>query len=116
MNNEIKITGRIYKLEKRNTSTGKIVNSFVLRFYNGKDKEGKSQYAFITCKSFFDVPYEEKTEVNVSGFLGCNEWTDRQGQTRKDLQIIVNNLSVAKVQQPKQEIEIEEDSVDNLPF
>ena len=91
-NNEIIIKGRVYKYEVRHTTTGKTVCRFGLQFWNGKDKDGKSIYAFVNCKGFDDFRLTDKQDVVVCGRLACEEWTDKQNNKRSAIVIFVNSI------------------------
>lgn len=92
INNEIKLEGYSYKYELRNTPNGKKVCRFGLKFYNGKDKDGNSKYAFVSCKGFDDYALSDKEKVIVNGSLSQSEWTDKQGNQKKELQILVSSI------------------------
>ena len=92
-NNEVKIKGWAYKYELKNTTTGKKMYNFGLKFYNGKDKEGKSKYTFINCKGFDkDYALKDKQEVVVLGSLAKDEWKDKDGKDNERFFIFVNSV------------------------
>ena len=101
--NTISIFGRVYKYQVRHTTTGKTVCRFGLQFWNGKDKDGKNQYAFVNCKGFDDFNLTEKQDVVVCGRLGYEEWTDKQGNKRSAILIFVN--SIGQEEQPQEVVE-----------
>ena len=98
--NEIKLKGRVYRYETKQTSTGKTLCRFGLQFYTGKDKDGKSKYAFVNCKGFADYGLKEKQDVFVSGNLACEEWTDKEGNKRSALLILASSVGT---EEPKEE-------------
>ena len=75
--NEIKIDGYVTNLKVYDTNNGKKMYRFGLKYYNGKDNEGKSKYAFINCKGF-DLNVSDKQKVLVDGYLTGEEWTDKE--------------------------------------
>lgn len=90
--NELKLKGRVYRYETKTTSSGKVVCRFGLQFYNGKDKDGKSKYAFFNCKGFEDFGLKEKQEVLIDGYIACEEWSDKQGQKKSSIVAIVKSI------------------------
>lgn len=107
-NNEVKIKGRAYRYTVAYTKTGKTISTFGLQFYNGKDTEGKSKYAFVNCKCFSDLKLQDKQDVIVCGNLACDEWTDKNGAKQSRIVILVNNIITDK--------EPEAFSDDSMPF
>lgn len=110
-NNEIRIKGRIYRYTIFHTKNDKIITTFGLQYYNGKDKDGKSKYSFVNCKGFNDYQLTEKQDVVVLGHLGSEEWTDKQDSKRERIIIFVDNIESEQQKEEKQEDGFIEDAV-----
>ena len=107
--NNLKIKGRVYKYEVKTTKNGKTLCRFGLQFYNGKDKDGKSMYAFLNCKGFNDYNLKEKQDIVLYGNIACEEWTDKQGVKRSSLLVLVNRIEAEE----KKEVKIDDNE---FPF
>lgn len=106
--NEIKIGGRVYRYNVFHTPKGKMIASFGLQFYNGKNVDGNSRYCFVDCKSFGkEYPLTEKQDVVVLGHLGGEEWVDKQGNKKTRLCIIVDNINYERKEKNENFIEDE---------
>ena len=91
--NNVKISGFAYKSAVRYTNSGKAITSFGLNFWNGKDKNGANKYSFVNCTFFGETNIADRQEVEVEGYLCANDWTDKYGQTRRDLSIIAKSIT-----------------------
>lgn len=98
--NKINITGKVYKSVVRYTNNGKAITSFGLNFWNGKNKDETNKYAFVNCTYFCEQTIADRQDVEVEGYLCANEWTDKYGQTRRDLSIIAKNIFFIENQRP----------------
>jgi len=98
-NNEVKIKGRAYRYTVSHTKSGRTICTFGLQFYNGKDQDGKSKYAFVNCKSFEDLKLVDKQDVFVIGRLAVDEWTDKQGQKKSSTSVVVEKLETEEKQE-----------------
>lgn len=128
--NRISVMGRIGKdLELRRTQSGKAVTSFPIAV----DRDGKD-----AGTDWFDVVAWERTaefaaqycakgrKVVVDGRLQARDWTDKDGNKRRSVEIIANSVYFAdsKPQDSNESnasystaggmIEVEDDG--NLPF
>lgn len=79
--NIVKINGRTYRPESKQTKSGKTLTTFGLSVYTGKDKDGKSKYSFIDCKFFGNV--QEKKDVELDGYIAFDSWTDKSTGKQK---------------------------------
>lgn len=96
-NNEVRIKGRAYRYEVKNTSGGKKVCTFGLSFYDGKDKEGKARYTFVNCKGFTDYDLKDKQEIVVKGNLSGYEYK-KEGLSIPAFQILVDTIENVETQ------------------
>lgn len=119
--NTVRLKGRVYRYEVRNTTSGKQICTFGLQFYNGKDKDGKSQYFFASCKCFgTDFKLKDKQDVIVKGKLAGDTWKDKEGKSADKLYIIVDSIE-EQTEQPKQDTGFEfgwesKEQDDSIPF
>lgn len=97
--NTLELNGKICQQKQIKTATGKIFTTFSLNFYNGKNKDGKSQYAFIDCQIFSAIDIEEKSNVACKGWLGSVSWgKDGKKYSRivfyvKEIEVTDNKIS-----------------------
>lgn len=96
-NNEIKIKGRSYRYKEFTTKNGKLITRFGLQFYNGKDFDGNSKYAFVDCKAFKSYGLVDKQDVTVIGTLSSEDWVDKEGNKKSNFVIIVDNVITEQV-------------------
>lgn len=119
--NTVRLKGRVYRYEVRHSTKGKQICTFGLQFYNGKDKDGKSQYFFASCKGFgTDFKLKDKQDVIVNGKLAGDTWKDKEGKSADKLYIIVDSIE-EPTEQPKQETGFEfgweaKEQDDAIPF
>ena len=123
--NRITIMGRICKdLELRRTNAGKSVTSFTLAV--DRDFE-KDKADFIDCVAWgntaeFAAKYFGKGRMAVvSGRLQMRDWTDKDGNKRRNAEVIADSLyfgdskNSASTETTHQFAEIDED-FDDVPF
>ena len=101
MLNHIVIMGRLVRdPELRYTQTQTPVASFTLavdRDFSGKDSNEK-QTDFIDCVAwrstaeFISKYFQKGTMSVVSGRLQLRDWTDRDGNKRRNAEIVVENI------------------------
>ena len=119
--NRITIMGRMTKdPELRRTNSGKAVTSFTLAVDRDFEK-GKTD--FIECVAWgntaeFVSKYFSKGRMAVaSGRLQLRDWTDKDGNKRKTVEVVTDNVYFgdSKNNTEQQFAEVEEDDSD-LPF
>jgi single-strand DNA-binding protein len=129
MLNTITICGRICNdLELKETSSGTEVISFTVACERDfKDKDGNKQTDFIDCVAFKNTAvfvsrfFAKGRMAIVNGTLQTRSWEDKDGNKRKSVEVIANNVYFADSKQadeaPKKNdfVNIEADSGD-LPF
>lgn len=93
MSNKVQISGKIGTTKEFNTSSGKTITRFGLSFWNGKDKDGKSKYAFVNC-IYFDRLEQTHGDVEIDGYISSEEWNDKE--TGKKRTSIVLNVKTIK--------------------
>jgi single-stranded DNA-binding protein len=94
--NTLKISGTVYRAKSIVTSTGKPMHLFGLMFANKKDKDGKFKGQFVNVKCFKNINPDmlaDKSKVVIDGFLGLNEYTNKEGKLISGIEIIANNIS-----------------------
>lgn len=127
MLNHITIMGRLTKdPELRRTGSGIAVASFTVavdRDYSDKDS-GEKETDFIDCVAwrqtgeFVSKYFTKGRMIVVDGRLQIRGWTDKDGNKRRNAEIIANSLYFAdskKTAGDQQFVEIAEDDSD-LPF
>ena len=101
MLNQISVQGRIVRdPELRRTASGKAVTSFTLAcdrdFKN--QQTGEKEVDFIECVAWggpaeMVEKYFHKGQMAVAtGRLQLRDWTDKNGQKRRQAEILVNNI------------------------
>lgn len=101
MLNQISVQGRIVRdQELRRTASGKAVTSFTLAcdrdFKN--QQTGEKEVDFIECVAWGGTAemvekYFHKGQMAVAtGRLQLRDWTDKNGQKRRQAEILVNNI------------------------
>lgn len=99
MLNHITIMGRLTRdPELRRTGTGVAVASFTVavdRDYAEKDKERETDFidcvAWRSTGEFVSKYFAKGSMIVVSGRLQVRNWTDKDGNKRKNAEIIVDN-------------------------
>ena len=101
MLNHITIMGRLVKdVELRRTGTGVAVASFTLAVDRdfGKTENGEKETDFIDCVAWrqtgeFVSKYFTKGRMTVvSGRLQIRNWTDKDGNKRRNAEIVADNV------------------------
>ena len=115
--NKVEITGRIYNIKETTTTTGKTVSRFGLSIYNGKDKNGKTQYGFVDCKYFGRVTPSELLK-DVVGRLTIDSW-EKDGKKFSKVEILVEEIKESDLftkvaPQPKKEDDSFDDDLDGV--
>lgn len=116
--NRVEITGKIYNIKESTTTTGKSVTRFGLSIYNGKDKNGKSQYGFVDCKYFGRITPSELLK-DIVGRLTIDSW-EKDGKKFSKVEILVEEIKESdlftKVAQPQKqpEEEFKDDDIDEV--
>ena len=100
MLNTISIMGRLTRdPELRYTSAGTPIASFTLavdRDYSGADGEKKTDFidcvAFKGTAEFVSKHFAKGTMAVVNGRLQFRDWQDRNGNNRRNAEILVENI------------------------
>ena len=107
--------GRLTKdIELRWTNSGKAVASFDIASSKTRFNQQTSQWEqvgdtlFLRCE-LWGTPAEnltettagKGTEVLVTGELQANNWTDKQGNTRRDVKVRVNTIALTPARKPQ---------------
>lgn len=105
--NEIKLSGKVCNFKKYEK-----INIFSLRFYAGKDKEGKPTSGFCPCKTKLDL--SDGQEINAAGWMGFDSY-EKDGKKIEKVCFWVKEITFAedkKIEnsQPKDELD------DDIPF
>lgn len=90
--NEVKLNGKACNIKVRQLNNGRIMQTFGLCFYNGKDENKQTKYDFINCIYFGNTQLQDKQNIVIEGRLGINEYINKDHETIKTVQITVNHL------------------------
>lgn len=98
MSNSLQLSGFIGKVEMTYLSTGKAITKFYVKFYNGKTKEDKPQYAFMNCEAWGDLAEDINTIAtdiiyDLEGILKAQSYTDKEGKGRTSYTMTVFHIS-----------------------
>lgn len=111
----ITIKGRLTKdIELRWTNNGKAVASFDIacsKTYLNKETNKWEQVGdtlFLRCE-LWGTPAENLTETTagkgtealITGELQANNWTDKQGNNRRDMKVRVNTIALTPTRKPQ---------------
>ena len=129
--NSVALTGRItMDAELRTTTNGKSVTSFSLAVQDSrKDEKGDYITYFLDCVAWSKTAeaivrnIHKGDMMGVEGKLTARNWTDREGNNRKSVEVLVQNITFL---QPKRtpsiapaeedlDFDLDEDD-DDLPF
>ena len=96
----IQFSGTVFKPELRYTPEGKPVFRFSVAMYTGKQKDGSYNpgvwikvIAFDKLAEHLNQTLAEKQRVTVKGAMQpINEWKDKEGNVRRDIQVIANEV------------------------
>lgn len=100
MLNQICIAGRLVRdPELRKTQTGVSVTSFTIavdRDFSSKDGEKEADFVDVVCwrstADFVDKYFSKGRMAVVSGRLQTRNWTDKEGNKRKAVEVIAENV------------------------
>lgn len=127
MLNVVTISGRLVRdPELRHTTSGKSVCSFTLAVDRDFKSNGEKEVDFIDCVSWggtadFVSRYAEKGRMLIaSGLLQIREWTDKEGNKRRNAEVVTSNVyfgdSKKKITQEEQEQNFEKLAGDAAGF
>lgn len=105
--NSVALTGRITKdAELRTTTNGKSMTSFSIAVQDSrKDEKGDYITYFLDCVAWSKTAeaivrnIHKGDMMGVEGKLTARNWTDREGNNRKAVEVLVQNITFL---QPKQ--------------
>lgn len=128
MLNVCTIMGRLVRdPELRRTGSGIAVASFTLAVDDDfKDKDGNKKTIFVDCTAwrgageFISKYFTKGSMAIVQGKLDVREWTDRDGNKRRNTEIVVENIYFGESKkdhaQPAQGFAMIDDHDARLPF
>lgn len=128
MLNVCTIMGRLVRdPELRRTGSGIAVASFTLAVEDDfKDKDGNKKTIFVDCTAwrgtgeFISKYFTKGSMAIVQGKLDVREWTDKDGNKRRNTEIVVENIYFGESKkdhaQPAQGFAAIEDPDAQLPF
>ena len=104
----IQFSGTVFKPELRYTPEGKPIFRFSVAMYTGKQKDGSYNpgvwlkvIAFGELAERLNQTLVEKQRVTVKGAMQpLSEWKDKEGNVRRDLQVIANEVVQGDTFQP----------------
>lgn len=116
MLNNVTVAGRLTKeIELFQTKSGKPVCSFTIACERDfRNQSGDRETDFIDCVVFgasaeFLRSYAEKGQlIMVSGRLQFRDWTDRNGNKRRNAEVMVDNVYLGDRREPKQKADIDQ--------
>lgn len=101
--NKLEVTGIIVKADpvRRGTSgNGPVTFSIAVdnSYVNKTTGEEAKKSIFLNCKAFGQagdkaLQFHHKDRVRIEGALDLNEWTDKEGNARKDLEVRVFDVT-----------------------
>ena len=105
----IQFSGTCFKPELRYTPEGKPVFRFSVSMYTGKAKDGSYNpgvwfkvVVFGELAERLNQTLAEKQRVTVLGAMQpINEWKDKEGNTRRDIQVIANEVKTGDIWKPE---------------
>ena len=99
MFNQVVLVGNLGRdPEVRYSASGMAITTFSMCFKSGKDKEGwVNVVLFNKLAEFAGERLHKGARIGVIGVLDENKWEDKQGNTKRNLQIIGNNIEYIKV-------------------
>ena len=89
MTNKIEISGKIFKPQVKNFTSGKTLTEFGLSVWTGK-KDDKSTYEFITCKLWGELKDADGEKI-VQGRLAFDSW-EKDGKKQVKPYILVESV------------------------
>ena len=83
------------------TSTTSVLNFTIehTRYYKnkaGEDVEEKSQFKVVAFNSMCKIPLKNGSEVRLVGILKQNKWTDKDGASHSEVQIVAEHIEIKK--------------------
>ena len=83
------------------TSTTSVLNFTVetTHYYKnraGEDVEEKSQFKVVVFGNMCKMPLKEGSSVRVVGRLKQNKWTDSEGASHSEVQIVAEHIEIRK--------------------
>ena len=90
------VSGEPHKVE-----TSDVINFTVetTRYYKnraGEDVEEKSSFKVVAFGSMSEIPVKEGSGVRVVGRLKENKWTDSEGVTHSEVQVVAEHIEIRK--------------------
>ena len=102
MVNNVIVMGRLTRdPELRRTSDGTAVTSFTLAVDRDYTKETTQNVDFLDCVAwrknaeFVDRNFEKGRKIMVKGRLQSRNWTDKDGNNRKSMEILAEHIYFA---------------------
>lgn len=71
----------------------------VTRYYKsrtGEDVEEKSQFKVVVYGRMTDLPIEVGKRIRIVGRLHQNKWTDGEGVTHSEVQVVAEHIEIKK--------------------
>ncbi len=116
--NEVKLSGRIYNKKVAYTKTQKVITSFGLSVWNGKDAEGKNTYEFVNAKHWGEI-VDTDGEVDITGRIAFDTWNDQSGKKQVRVYILANEIrksSFGQNSSKTNDSQPVDNSFDDIPF
>ena len=73
-----------------------IENTRYYKFKAGEDVTETSQFRVVAFNSMFKRPLKEGSSVRVVGRLKQNKWTDSEGASHSEVQIMAEHIEIRK--------------------
>ena len=73
-----------------------IENTRYYKFKTGEDVTETSQFRVVAFNSMFKRPLKEGSSVRVVGRLKQNKWTDSEGASHSEVQIVAEHIEINK--------------------
>lgn len=110
MLNHITIMGRLTKdPELRRTGTGVAVTSFTVACERDFGEKGQKETDFIDCVAwrgtadFVNSFFKKGNMIVVSGRLQIRSWTDKNGEKRRNAEVVADNVYFGEAKKSENE-------------
>ena len=107
--NSFELIGNANYIDLKALEKGSFIAKVLLSIYLGKDRDGKGLYESVEVTLFGDVAQKFGDEVqkgnliHVSGRIGINKYTNKEGKEIKAYQFIANSFAKVNFDKDKKE-------------
>lgn len=115
--NKFELIGNANFIDIKALEKGGVITKVLLGIYQGKDKDGNSQYDSVEVTMFGDIAEKfgdsisKKDAVYVEGRISINKYTNKEGKETKAYQFIANSFKKVTFDKGKKEFVADADSL-----